>query len=409
MRINLRRARKLHPARAAYIVKSGEESACQLDRCRRALIAAPLRHGSTALALAVVMLSAGCVDQQKQAPRRPAEVRAQIIRLLPSDTADKAGWAADIYSAFAALKIEPSEQNLCAALAVTEQESTFTADPVVPGLAKIARGEIDRRAQRLHIPQLLVRAALRRSSPNGKTWGERIDAVRTEQQMSRIFEDFIDKVPMGQRLFAGANPVRTGGPMQVSIAFAQQHARGQPYPYPMGASLRHEVFSRRGGMYFGIAHLLAYPTSYDKPLYRFADFNAGWYASRNAAFQQAVSAASGIPLTLDGDLIRHKTSREEGKVGTTELAVRSLSQQLGMSDAQIRRALAQADSIDFEQASLYRRVFSLAEQTERRLLPRAVMPRITLESPKITRKLTTGWFATRVDKRYQRCMVQALR
>ena len=68
-----------------------------------------------------------------------------------------------------------------------------------------------------------------------------------------------------------------------------------------------------------------------------------------------------------------------------------------MSDAQIRRALAQADSSRFERTALYKRVFALAEQMERRLLPRATMPRITLESPKITRKLTTEWFATRVE------------
>ena len=39
-------------------------------------------------------------------------------------------------------------------------------------------------------------------------------------------------------------------------------------------------------------------------------------------------------------------------------------------------------------------------------LPRAMVPSIQLDSPKITRKLTTAWFATRVGARYQSCMRQ---
>lgn len=37
---------------------------------------------------------------------------------------------------------------------------------------------------------------------------------------------------------------------------------------------------------------------------------------------------------------------------------------------------------------------------------RAMVPSIQLDSPKITRKLTTAWFDTRVDDRYQRCTRQ---
>lgn len=87
--------------------------------------------------------------------------------LLPDDIADRAAWAADIQSAFQLLDIPPCTENLCAALAVTEQESTFNADPAVPGLSKIARTEIERRAAERKVPTLLVNAALQLRSPDG--------------------------------------------------------------------------------------------------------------------------------------------------------------------------------------------------------------------------------------------------
>jgi hypothetical protein len=55
-------------------------------------------------------------------------------------------------------------------------------------------------------------------------------------------------VPLGRRLFAGYNPVRTGGPMQVSIDFAERHANEKPYPYVIRGTIRDEVFTRRGGL-----------------------------------------------------------------------------------------------------------------------------------------------------------------
>jgi hypothetical protein len=333
-------------------------------------------------------------------------VRAQLVTLLPANLADREGWAEDIQFAFQSMNLLPSTENLCAVLAVTAQETGFKADPVVPGLGKISRAEIDRRAARLGIPQMAVSAALSLKSPDGRSYATRIARVQTERDLSLLYEQLIEQVPLGAQLLAKANPVRTAGPMQVSITFAQQHAAQEKYPYTDAQSIRHEVFTRRGGLYFGIAHLLDYRNSYTRHLYRFADFNAGWYASRNAAFQGAVTAASGTALVQDGDLII-PTSLFGNKVGNTENAVRKLAGPLNMSDAQIRSALEQGRSFEFEQGALYEKVYALAEQKKGRTLTREALPNIQLESPKITRKLTTAWFANRVQTRYQSCVNKA--
>jgi hypothetical protein len=357
------------------------------------------------LAATAALLLGACSAPAPRSTRTPAEVRAQLVGLLPASLADRGAWAHDIERAFFHLELPPSTENLCAALAVTEQESTFNVDPVVPGLARIAREEIERRAARLKIPRMLVAAALELDSSDGRSYAARLAAVRTEKQLSELYEELIGRVPLGRRLFAGANPVRSGGPMQVRIDFAERHARERDYPYDDGGSIRHEVFTRRGGLYFGIAHLLKYPNRYERHLHRFADFNAGWYASRNAAFQSALALASGRRLALDGDLILHEAAR--GRVGATETAARALGAELGLDDGAIRRDLQRGDRDEFEQTVLYRRVFELAEHRAGRPLPRAVMPGIELESPKITRRLTTEWFATRVQARYQRCVNRA--
>jgi hypothetical protein len=360
------------------------------------------------LATFCIVVLTGCASDRRigeQVDLSPAEARAIISRLLPPNTADRSGWATDIYAALAVMDIAPTPEDICAVVAVTEQESTFRTDPPVPGLAAIAWKEIDIRAEHAGVPPLVVRTALRLTSPNGKSYRERLDAVKTEKELSEIFEDFIGMVPMGKTFFANRNPVHTGGPMQVSVAFAEAHAAARTYPYPVDGTIRHEVFTRRGGMYFGIAHLLDYPASYDKYLYRFADFNAGHYASRNAAFQNAVSAVSGIPLELDGDLMRYGKDAERG-AGATELATSVLAKRLNMSVAAIRRDLERSGTQDFERTRLYERMFSLADRLHRRPVPRAVVPHIRLQSPKITGKLTTEWFADRVDERHKRCLMR---
>lgn len=356
----------------------------------------PLRRFAPWLAL----LLAGCVTAPPVPTRPPSDTRSEIVRRMPATVADRERWAADIETAFAAQRIAPNSENICAVLAVTEQESGYVANPAVANLPKIARGEIDRRAASMHVPKFVVDAALALRSPDGRTYAERLRSVRTERDLSDIYQDMIGSVPLGKRLFADYNPVQTGGPMQVGIPFAESKAAG--YPYPVDGSIRDEVFTRRGGLYFGIAHLLGYDTPYTRKVHRFADYNAGWYASRNAAFQSAVGIATGATLALDGDLLN--PGAPLARPGHTERAVRTLAAELRMDDHAIRDALERGNRLDFGDTDLYARVYALAEARAGKALPRAMLPGIRLESPKITRELTTAWFATRVDERYRDCL-----
>lgn len=366
-----------------------------------------VRHGAV---LVAILALAGCATPESP-PREPVPLplsaaagRALVTQLLPAEVSDRTGWAADIHASIAALELPETVDNICAAIAVVEQESGFRADPPVPGLARIARKEIDARRERAGVPKLVLDAALALPSSNGRSYRERLDGVTTEGQLSDIYEDFIGRVPLGKTFFADRNPVRTAGPMQVSVAFAEVQIQAKPYPYPIVDGVRRELFTRRGGVYFGIAHLLDYRASYDRQLYRFADFNAGRYASRNAAFQRALTDVSGIPLAQDGDLLRYADGRPLPEAGNTELAARVVAKRLGLSDADIRRELELGNRAEFEGARLYTRVFALADELGRRRSPRAVVPTIVLHGPKLSHALTTEGFARRVDARYRQCL-----
>jgi hypothetical protein len=329
--------------------------------------------------------------------------REALDRSLPRNLTDRGGWAADIRAAFTIQALPPSRQNVCAVVAVIEQESSFQVNPVVPGLPAIAWREIHRRAAEAGVPRVLVDGALELRSSNGRSYRERIDAATTEKNLSDIFEDFTSLVPMGRTLFADRNPIRTRGPMQVNVAFVAEYAAATPYPYPIKTTLADEAFTRRGSVYFGVAHLLAYAAPYDDRYeFRFADYNAGQYASRNAAFQSALRGLAGVALTADGALLPRDA--DASHPGTTELAARTIAARLGLTDSAIHRALALGKSRDFESTPLYTQVFSLAERSAGRPLPRALIPSITLKGPKIARPLTTAWYAARVDERFRRCL-----
>lgn len=334
------------------------------------------------------------------------DAKARIVRLISPAVRDRAGWADDLYAAFSHLKIVHGDATYCAAIAIIEQESSFQADPAVPGLPDIVHRELDRRAERYGVPKFLIAQALKTRSRDGRTYEERIATLRTEKQLSDIFDDMIEELPLGRQLLADYNPVHTGGPMQVSISFAEQQVRERSYPYPMGRTLRDEVFARRGGVYFGSAMLLDYTAPYDDLVYRLADYNAGRYASRNAAFQAALARWSGRPLVPDGDLLRYQNGKPSAMPSQVELALQAMASDLRMSPDEIRSELLKEKSATFGDSPLYARVFAAADRAAGTALPRQMLPRIDLGSPKFERKLTTEGFARRVAERQRACLAR---
>src|SRR5215213_7013298 len=144
------------------------------------------------IAAALAIAVAGCATTEPEGPAtRPmtaSEGRALIARLMPDTVKDKAGWATDIYAAFASLDLRTSADNFCAAIAIIGQESSFEADPAVPGLGRIARAEMEKRRESAGVPKFALDAALALPSSDGRTYGERLDAVKTEQQLSILYE-----------------------------------------------------------------------------------------------------------------------------------------------------------------------------------------------------------------------------
>ena len=355
---------------------------------------------------AILAFLAGCIPARPQRPSGQSVAQAQVTieAALPVTVRDRKGWADDLSSVFNALDIAPTHEHLCAVIAVAEQESGMSVEPVIPGLRRIAWRAIDQHAAHADIPNSVVHEVLKLKSPNGATYEARIDAARTEKDLSDIFEDFTGSIPLGRTLFASWNPIRTRGPMQVNVAFAHQFEAVKAYPYPLTVSLDDELFTRRGSLYFGTAHLLAYSAPYDRYLYRFADYNAGQFSSRNAAFQVALSVATGAALVPDGALV--VPNAPISQPGDTERVARKLAKRLRLDSDQIHAALAHDRDASFQDTELYRRVFELAARTRGQSLPKATLPQIDLQGPKLHSHLTTSWYAQRVQGRFERCLAR---
>ncbi|HAB42807.1 MAG TPA: DUF1615 domain-containing protein, partial [Acinetobacter sp.] len=273
------------------------------------------------LALSISLV--GCGNGSWWSNDEPTLEVEHIRKAIPGRVSQRESWAQDIYDITDQLGIPQTKENICSIVAVVDQESNFNADPVVPGLGEKAVKEVQERLEEKFKDKLgesiggtvagYFQDVLKNHPSPEDNYLSQMRRVKTERQLDELYREIFDFMAkhyhvsaltgaaklFGQNIGEKMNPITTLGSMQVHISYAKEYKR-------QGGSiadLRSDLYSQYGGLYYGIHRLMMYPADYEKPIYRFADYNSGMYSSRNAAFQSMLNSLTEAELSLDGDLL----------------------------------------------------------------------------------------------------------
>ena len=383
------------------------------------------------LTLSVIL--AACGDNSWWSKNNQPTLDAdQIKQLLPPRINERSAWAKDIFDITEQLDIPQTKENICSIVAVADQESNFVADPRVAGLGEKAVKEVEDRLDEKFKDKLgdaiggtlagYFQEVLKNQPSPDNNYLSQMRRVKTERQLDELYREIFSYMSkhyhvsaltgaaklVGQDFAEKLNPVTTLGSMQVHIGYAKEHKRQSGNI----AALRSDLYSRYGGLYYGIHRLMMYPADYNKAIYRFADYNSGMYSSRNAAFQSMLNALTNTKLDLDGDLLLYtKDGSIRSTISQSERELTSIfaSNNMLVTPRQIRTDLKKEKKKDFEDTATYRAVTKLYQEKMAKEPMYAIMPEVVISGPKLSRDYNTNWFATRVNGRYQSCMQRAKR
>ena len=388
-------------------------------------------RGSALLALTISL--AGCGNGSWWANDDEPKLESnQIKKLIPSRVNDRTSWAKDIYAITEELKIPRNKENICSIIAVVDQESNFIANPNVPGLGAKAVKEVSSRLQEKFEDKLgttigaplagYFQDVLKNQPSPENNYLKQMSKVKNEKELDVLYREIFAYMSkhyhvsaltgaaklVGQDFAEKLNPITTLGSMQVHINYAKDNKRSS-----MNINeLRDDLYTEYGGLYYGIHRLMMYPVNYDKPIYRFADYNSGMYSSRNAAFQKMIEKSSGIDLDLDGDLLSYdKNGNPRAATTTTEKALLNLFVQNNVliTPRQLRNDLEKEKAKGFEKTQTYAAVSKLYTEKTQKDPIYAIMPEVVISGPKLSRDYNTNWYASRVNGRYDTCMHRAKR
>ncbi len=353
-------------------------------------------------------------------PLGPAQVRTAF----PEGVGDPAGWAKDTLAAFSDSSLVPDATRVCAVVAVLQQESGFQADPPVAHLGALVRTRLQEEAEKYGPlgPTAMERLLKERAPGDRRTFDERIKRLRTERELDLLFRDMLeaerrehpamvatanllDTLFRGRRL-EDLNPVTTAGSMQVSVRWAVDYARSRGWPDDEEA-LRDALYTRAGGLRFGVPRLWGYPLSDADVLYRFADYNAGQYASRNAAVQRALTRLTGLSLEADGDLLAFGPDGQPTPEDSQTLgAFRAFRQRFvpTLPEARLRQDLEKGKELAFEETPSYLALRRVYREQVGSPMPGAALPELDLKSPKLRRGYSTAAYARNVMRHHRACL-----
>jgi Protein of unknown function (DUF1615) len=378
-----------------------------------------------AFAVVAAFVGGGCAHTQEKEPSSAARTitRDELARALPSTVKDREGWADDILEAIRRTSKAPTHERACAVVAIIGQESGFKPDPAVAGLPRIVREGLKEKLARLGpLADPALDAILDGHAPGSpESFGARIDKLKTERDLDRLFRDiaaaYRAQAPgtfavasalsllLGKGSFEDLNPVTTAGSMQVKVSFARALGEGEGLS---DEDVREQLYTRGGGVRFGTARLLGYSASYREITHRFADYNAGVYASRNAAFQAQLTDLTGIALAPDGDVLAWDDDGDAKDTETNTLrALVMFGGARGLSASAVRKDALKEKSEAFEQTETWRAVREAWKQKTGKEPPYARIPEVALASPKLAKPRTTAWFAHSVKRRYDACRALA--
>jgi hypothetical protein len=350
------------------------------------------------------------------------DTTTRLIRAAEKSVDDPKAWALDLLDVLQLHGLPQSRENVCAAIAVIDQESSFVADPPVVGLGKLSEIALRAKFSKIPIGGTLALRWLENNPTPQASFIARIRNAKTERDLDLTYRSLIDYggqttsldkiVQLGllNSFIEDKNEIDTAGSMQVSVKFALDMARARRW-LPMTLNdvygVRDQLYTRHGGMYYGVKQLLDYESGYNQKIFRFADYNAGRYAARNAALQTVIATLSGDKLETDGDLLSYaKNGTALKTVTSSEKAIRRARtrQKLPLTDAAIRNDLLmekQAGFVSTQTFVLLRQGFATLKKQQAAF---AQMPGITLHSPKLKRNFSTAGFAESVNRRYQACI-----